>query len=136
MLDIRKLNMLAELERLGTIAAVAKSLHLTAPGISMQIGALERELGVRLTEKQGRRIVVTPAGQAKVDHTHTAATGDHTASAAFGARPRPGPSVQHTATISAIGSPSGRESASSTPQAARLPTRPEVLSQDDKIGRI
>jgi DNA-binding transcriptional LysR family regulator len=54
--------MLAELDRLGTIAAVARSLNLTAPGISMQLATLERELGVQLTEKQGRRIVVTPAG--------------------------------------------------------------------------
>ncbi|MET0884996.1 MAG: LysR family transcriptional regulator, partial [Mycetocola sp.] len=63
MLDIRKLNMLAELDRLGTIAAVAKSLNLTAPGISMQLSTLEREIGVALTERQGRRVVVTPAGQ-------------------------------------------------------------------------
>ena len=68
MLDIRKLNMLAELDRLGTIAAVAKSLNLTAPGISMQLAGLERELGVQLTERQGRRIVVTPAGHLLARH--------------------------------------------------------------------
>ncbi|HEY0260244.1 MAG TPA: LysR family transcriptional regulator [Lacisediminihabitans sp.] len=68
MLDIRKLNMLAELDRLGTIAAVSKSLHLTAPGISMQLTALEREIGVQLTERQGRRIVVTPAGRLLARH--------------------------------------------------------------------
>lgn len=60
--------MLAELDRLGTIAAVAKSLNLTAPGISMQLTALERELGIQLTEKQGRRIVVTPAGHLLARH--------------------------------------------------------------------
>ncbi|MEA9986228.1 LysR family transcriptional regulator [Subtercola sp. RTI3] len=63
MLDIRKLTMLAELDELGTIAAVARSLRLTAPGISMQLAALEREVGVKLTERQGRRVVVTPAGR-------------------------------------------------------------------------
>ncbi|TIH39055.1 LysR family transcriptional regulator [Subtercola vilae] len=55
--------MLAELDELGTIAAVARSLRLTAPGISMQLAALEREVGVKLTERQGRRVVVTPAGR-------------------------------------------------------------------------
>lgn len=60
--------MLAELDRLGTIAAVAKSLNLTAPGISMQLTTLERELGIQLTEKQGRRIVVTPAGHLLARH--------------------------------------------------------------------
>jgi len=60
--------MLAELDRLGTIAAVAKSLNLTAPGISMQLASLEREIGVKLTEKHGRRIVVTPAGRILARH--------------------------------------------------------------------
>ncbi|WP_213814278.1 LysR family transcriptional regulator [Glaciihabitans sp. dw_435] len=68
MLDIRKLNMLSELDRLGTIAAVARSLNLTAPGISMQLATLEREIGVKLTEKQGRRVVVTPAGHVLARH--------------------------------------------------------------------
>ena len=68
MLDIRKLNMLAELDRLGTIAAVAQSLNLTAPGISMQLAGLEREIGVQLTERRGRRIVVTPAGHLLARH--------------------------------------------------------------------
>lgn len=63
--------MLAELDRLGTIAAVARSLNLTAPGISMQLGALEREVGIPLTEKQGRRIVVTPAGHLLARHGAT-----------------------------------------------------------------
>jgi DNA-binding transcriptional LysR family regulator len=67
-LDIRKLNMLVELDRLGTISAVAKSLNLTAPGISMQLAGLERELGVQLTERRGRRIVVTPAGHLLAQH--------------------------------------------------------------------
>ncbi|MCU1472024.1 LysR family transcriptional regulator [Amnibacterium sp.] len=68
MLDVRKLNMLAELDRLGTITAVARSLNLTPPGISMQLAALERELGVKLLEKQGRRVVVTPAGHLLAKH--------------------------------------------------------------------
>jgi DNA-binding transcriptional LysR family regulator len=70
MLDVRKLRMLSALERLGTIAAVAEELHLTAPGISMQLNALERELGVALTERHGRRLALTPAGRVLADHGH------------------------------------------------------------------
>lgn len=70
MIDVRKLRMLAELERLGTIAAVAEELHQSAPGISMQLAALERELGVPLTERQGRRLALTPAGKVLSAHGH------------------------------------------------------------------
>ncbi|WP_211220992.1 LysR family transcriptional regulator [Nocardioides insulae] len=68
MLDVRKLQMLAGLERLGSVAAVAAELHLTAPGVSMQLGALERELGIVLTERRGRRLALTPAGTALAAH--------------------------------------------------------------------
>lgn len=68
MIDVRKLRMLAELDRLGTIAAVAEELQLTAPGISMQLSALEKELGVTLTERQGRRLALTPAGKLLAEH--------------------------------------------------------------------
>jgi DNA-binding transcriptional LysR family regulator len=70
MLDVRKLRMLSALERLGTIAAVAEELHLTAPGISMQLSALEREVGVALTERHGRRLALTSAGRVLADHGH------------------------------------------------------------------
>jgi DNA-binding transcriptional LysR family regulator len=70
MLDVRKLRMLAELDRLGTIAAVARELHLTAPGVSMQLAALERELGLRLTERTGRTVSLTPAGRLLARHGH------------------------------------------------------------------
>ncbi len=67
-LDPRRLRMLAELDRLGTIAAVARKLHQTAPGVSMQIAALEREVGVALTEKDGRSVRLTPAGRLLAQH--------------------------------------------------------------------
>jgi DNA-binding transcriptional LysR family regulator len=70
MLDVRKLRMLAELDRLGTIAAVARELRLTAPGVSMQLATLERELGLRLTERTGRTVTLTPAGRLLARHGH------------------------------------------------------------------
>ncbi|MGH3299253.1 MAG: LysR family transcriptional regulator [Trebonia sp.] len=70
MIDVRKLRMLAELERLGTIAAVADELHLTAPGVSMQLAAFEKELGIQMTKRQGRRVALTPAGRVLAAHGH------------------------------------------------------------------
>jgi DNA-binding transcriptional LysR family regulator len=60
--------MLSALRRLGTIAAVASEQHLTAPAVSMQLAALEREVGLALTERQGRRVVLTPAGEVLAAH--------------------------------------------------------------------
>lgn len=56
------------LDQHGTIAAASADLHLTASGISMQLRALEREVGVPLTERQGRRLALTPAGRLLVEH--------------------------------------------------------------------
>jgi DNA-binding transcriptional LysR family regulator len=70
MIDVRKLRMLAELQRLGTVAAVAEELHLTAPGVSMQLAAFERELGVTLTRRAGRRLALTAAGALLAAHGH------------------------------------------------------------------
>ncbi|HOY80842.1 MAG TPA: LysR family transcriptional regulator [Rhodoglobus sp.] len=68
MIDARKLRMVAALDRLGTIAEVARELRLTAPGVSMQLGSLERELGIALTERRGRRLALTPAGKVLAAH--------------------------------------------------------------------
>ncbi|HEU5333022.1 MAG TPA: LysR family transcriptional regulator [Actinocrinis sp.] len=67
-MDARRLHLLAELDRLGTIAAVADELHLSASGISMQLTALEKEVGVPLTERQGRRVALTAAGRILAGH--------------------------------------------------------------------
>ncbi|GAA2859738.1 LysR family transcriptional regulator [Microbacterium arabinogalactanolyticum] len=68
MIDVRKLRLLVALQRLGTLAAVAEEMHLSAPGVSMQLAALEKELAIRLTQRQGRRLVLTAAGVTLADH--------------------------------------------------------------------
>ncbi|MFF9899478.1 LysR family transcriptional regulator [Streptomyces longispororuber] len=68
MLDVRRLHLLRELDRRGTIAAVAEALTFTASAVSQQLGVLEREAGVPLLERSGRRVVLTPAGRSLVAH--------------------------------------------------------------------
>lgn len=70
MIDVRKLHLLAALQRLGTIAAVAEEVHLSAPGVSMQLKALEKELDIRLTQRQGRGVALTAAGAVLASHGH------------------------------------------------------------------
>ena len=68
MLDVRRLRLLRELSLRGTIAAVAQALAFTPSAVSQQLSALEREAGISLLERTGRRVVLTPAGQNLVHH--------------------------------------------------------------------
>jgi DNA-binding transcriptional LysR family regulator len=69
MLDVRRLRLLRELARRGTIAAVADALAYTPSAVSQQLTALEREAGVPLLERTGRRVVLTPAARGLVART-------------------------------------------------------------------
>lgn len=62
MMDVRRLRLLLELTRRGTITAVADALTYTPSAVSQQLAALEREAGVPLLERTGRRVTLTPAG--------------------------------------------------------------------------
>ena len=69
MLDVRRLRVLRELAARGTIAATADALGYTAPAVSQQLAALEREAGVALLERNGRSRRLTPAGEDLVQRT-------------------------------------------------------------------
>jgi DNA-binding transcriptional LysR family regulator len=66
MLDVRRLRLLSELARRGTIAQVARSVGYTPSAVSQSLGHLEREAGVALLERDGRRVRLTPAAIALV----------------------------------------------------------------------
>ncbi|MFE7778179.1 LysR family transcriptional regulator [Streptomyces sp. NPDC057445] len=68
MLDVRRLRILQYLATHGTVAAAAQALHLTAPAISQQLAALEREVGLPVVEKQGRTLRLTSVGELLVSH--------------------------------------------------------------------
>lgn len=68
-MDIARLKALRELSLRGTMTAAAQALHLTPSAVSQQIAQLEDEAGVPLTERSGRGVRLTPAGDALVAHT-------------------------------------------------------------------
>jgi DNA-binding transcriptional LysR family regulator len=70
-MDPRRLELLLELSRLGSMRAVGESLHVTTSTVSQQIAALAQEAGTPLTEPQGRRVRLTPAGQRLAGHAVT-----------------------------------------------------------------
>jgi DNA-binding transcriptional LysR family regulator len=69
MLDLRRLRLLSELARRGTIAEVARVLGYTPSAISQSLLQLEREAGVPLLERDGRRVRLTPAAHGLVART-------------------------------------------------------------------
>jgi DNA-binding transcriptional LysR family regulator len=71
MLDVRRLRLLCDLSRLGTIAAVARANRYTPSAVSQQLSGLEREAGVPLLERTGRRVTLTAAGRVLVRHGET-----------------------------------------------------------------
>jgi len=61
MLDLRRLRLLHELHRRGTVGAVAEALSYSPSTVSQQLGVLEREAGTTLFEPAGRRLRLTDA---------------------------------------------------------------------------
>jgi DNA-binding transcriptional LysR family regulator len=70
-METRRLALLAELSRLGSMRAVADVLGTTTSTVSQQIAVLSRELGTPLVEPAGRRVRLTPAGRRLAEHAVT-----------------------------------------------------------------
>lgn len=62
-MDAARLALLRELGDRGSVTAVAAALHVSPSAVSQQLAALQAQVAVPLTTKQGRRLVLTPAGQ-------------------------------------------------------------------------
>ncbi|MGX5695505.1 LysR family transcriptional regulator [Agromyces soli] len=68
MLDVRRLRLLVELSRRGTLTAVAEALSYSPSSVSQQLALLEREAGVPLLVQVGRRVQLTPQALVLVEH--------------------------------------------------------------------
>src|SRR5919197_3867174 len=66
MLDPRRLAVLREFAAQGTIARAAEALSFTPSAVSQQLSQLQREAGVALFRKAGRRLELTDAGRTLV----------------------------------------------------------------------
>ncbi|WP_424637777.1 LysR family transcriptional regulator [Embleya sp. AB8] len=70
-METRRLQVLVELARLGSMRAVADVLGTTTSTVSQQIAALARDLGTALIEPHGRLVRLTPAGRRLAEHAVT-----------------------------------------------------------------
>ncbi|HWK28151.1 MAG TPA: LysR family transcriptional regulator [Solirubrobacter sp.] len=75
-MELRRLRLLHEFARQGTVAAVAGALSYSPSSVSVQLAELEREAGVPLLRKTGRTLQLTPAGRRLAEHAAAALTAD------------------------------------------------------------
>ena len=68
MLDVHRLWLLRELDRRGTLAAVARALSYSPSAVSQQLSQLEAETGVVLLEPAGRGVRLTAQARILVAH--------------------------------------------------------------------
>jgi DNA-binding transcriptional LysR family regulator len=68
-LDVHRLRLLRELDRRGTLAAVARALSYSPSAVSQQLSQLEAETGVTLLEPAGRGVRLTAQARILVAHT-------------------------------------------------------------------
>ncbi|MFG1948446.1 LysR family transcriptional regulator [Nonomuraea sp. NPDC048826] len=68
MLDLRRLTVICEFARRGSIAATAESLGYSPSAVSQQLAALERETGTALIDRTARSAELTDAGRRLVAH--------------------------------------------------------------------
>lgn len=64
---LKPLRAFCQTARLGSVSRAAEALYLSQPAVTLQLQALEREMGVRLLERSGRRIALTREGQELYD---------------------------------------------------------------------
>lgn len=62
-MELRRLRLLHELSRRGTVASVAHALSYSPSSVSVQLAELEREAGIKLLRRVGRNVELTPAGR-------------------------------------------------------------------------
>ena len=68
-LDSRQLRAFCVLARTGSFTQTARELHLTQSGISHSMKALENDIGCRLLDRLGKKVVLTQAGEQLLQHS-------------------------------------------------------------------
>ncbi|WP_029290783.1 LysR family transcriptional regulator [Cellulomonas sp. HZM] len=66
-MDPRELATLRAVRTQGGVTAAARALHLTPSAVSQQLASLQRQVAVPLTERAGRSLRLTAAGDALAD---------------------------------------------------------------------
>ncbi|PXY22872.1 LysR family transcriptional regulator [Prauserella muralis] len=71
-MELHQLRYVAAVAEAGSFTRAAEVLYLAQPSLSVQIRKLEKELGVELFERLGRKVTLTTAGEAFLEHARPA----------------------------------------------------------------
>jgi DNA-binding transcriptional LysR family regulator len=66
-MDLRRARTFVTVADLGTVSAAAQQLRIAQPALSRQISDLEHELGLKLFDRAGRRLLLTSDGEQLLD---------------------------------------------------------------------
>ena len=69
-LEVRHLRLVRAIANHGNVTRAARELHLSQSAVSHQLLDLERDLGTRLFDRVGRRMVATPSGVKLLEGAH------------------------------------------------------------------
>lgn len=67
-LDVRRLRLVREIARTGSISAAAQALAIAQPSLSIQLRDLEAQFGVELFQRHARGMVPTEVGKMCLSH--------------------------------------------------------------------
>lgn len=73
-MELLQLKYFITVAKMEHISKAAQELHIAQPALSMMIGRLEKELGVKLFDRKGRRIILNSYGQAFLKKANLALT--------------------------------------------------------------
>ena len=71
-MELRQLHYFLAVARHESFTRAAEHVHISQPSLSVQISALEDELGTRLLDRLGRKVAVTQAGELFRQHAERA----------------------------------------------------------------
>ncbi len=68
-MTIRNLEIFTKVAELGSMSGAAKQLYITQPSVSLAIAEIEHEYDVKLFDRVGNRLRLTPTGQQLLEYT-------------------------------------------------------------------